>query len=128
MNKTKAWGYGVLGWLIPGAGHLAQGRIARGVMLGGAVVLMFVVGHLLGGNLHDLSDSSEGVLPRVFALFNLGTGVMYLTSWLSGYGFSNPDNVRQITFEYGNTYLMVAGLLNYLSMLDAFDIGIGRKS
>ena len=31
------------------------------------------------------------------------------------------------TYEYGNTYLIVAGLLNFLVILDAFDIGKGRK-
>jgi len=33
-----------------------------------------------------------------------------------------------VTYEYGNTFLLVAGLLNYLVMLDAFDIAAGRKA
>jgi len=32
-----------------------------------------------------------------------------------------------VTYEYGNTFLIVAGLLNFLVMLDAYDIGAGRK-
>jgi hypothetical protein len=36
-------------------------------------------------------------------------------------------DVTAATSEYGSTYLIVAGLLNVLVMLDAFDIGQGRK-
>jgi hypothetical protein len=35
--------------------------------------------------------------------------------------------VTSATYEYGNTFMIVAGLLNFLVMLDAFDIGMGRK-
>ena len=35
--------------------------------------------------------------------------------------------VTAATFEYGNTFLIVAGLLNFLVVLDAFDIAMGRK-
>jgi hypothetical protein len=32
-----------------------------------------------------------------------------------------------VTWEYGNCFLIVAGLLNALVVLDAFDIAMGRK-
>ena len=35
--------------------------------------------------------------------------------------------VTAVTYEYGNTFLMTAGLLNFLIVLDAFDIAMGRK-
>ena len=40
-----------------------------------------------------------------------------------------PGNgtVTAVTYEYGNTFLMTAGLLNALVILDAFDIAMGRK-
>ncbi len=66
-------------------------------------------------------------LPPMIA--NLGTGVLYGFCWLIGVGFSDdPTQAARATFEYGNTFLLIAGLLNYLSMLDAFDISAGRKS
>ena len=37
------------------------------------------------------------------------------------------ENAQRMTYEYGNTFLLVAGLLNYLATLDAFDIAAGRK-
>jgi hypothetical protein len=46
-----------------------------------------------------------------------------------GIGFTDdPVHAARATYEYGNTFLLIAGLLNYLCMLDAFDISAGRKS
>jgi hypothetical protein len=60
---------------------------------------------------------------------NLGSGVLYVASWLLDVGFADdPERAARATYEYGNTFLLIAGLLNYLSMLDAFDISAGRKS
>jgi hypothetical protein len=65
-------------------------------------------------------------LPPMIA--NLGTGVLYLLCWAGRTGFSDAAEYAKLaTFEYGNTFLLVAGLLNYLAMLDAFDIAAGRK-
>ncbi len=35
--------------------------------------------------------------------------------------------VTAVSYEYGNTFLMTAGLLNFLVILDAYDIAAGRK-
>jgi len=60
---------------------------------------------------------------------NLGSGVLYIVCWLLGYGFADdPVQAARATYEYGNTFLLIAGLLNYLTMLDAFDIAAGRHS
>jgi hypothetical protein len=65
-------------------------------------------------------------LPPMIA--NLGTGILYIVCWLMGVGFADdPSQAARATFEYGNTFLLIAGLLNYLTMLDAFDIAVGRK-
>ena len=51
-----------------------------------------------------------------------------VTCLLFGIGFSdNPEQAARATYEYGNTFLLIAGLLNYLTVLDAFDIAVGRK-
>ena len=62
------------------------------------------------------------LLPMVA---NLGAGLLYIVCWLTNSGFA--DHAQMVTYEYGNTFLLVAGLLNYLAMLDAFDIAAGRK-
>ncbi len=34
----------------------------------------------------------------------------------------------EATYEYGNTFLIVAGLLNMLVVIDAYDVALGRNS
>lgn len=128
----NAWIMGALAWFMPGAGHLFQGRWARGLVLGGAVWVMFIVGIIFGGHLFGFTGGEPGTSPFLRAapaVANLGTGALYLFCSLLGLNFAElPEQMSRATFEYGNTFLWVAGLLNYLAMLDAFDIAAGRKS
>lgn len=123
---------GTAGWLVPGLGHLLQGRWARALLLGGAVWTCFISGFLMGGHLYKFSGFEQGTssllqLPPMIG--NLGTGLLYIVCWLLGIGFlRGPEQAALPTYEYGWTFLIIAGLLNYLSMLDAFDIAAGRKS
>ena len=82
--------------------------------------------------MYDLSNgqSTSSTLLQVPPMIaNLGTGALYIISWLLGKGFAEDiANAARVTYEYGNTFLLIAGLLNYLVMLDAFDIAAGRKS
>jgi hypothetical protein len=50
--------------------------------------------------------------------------VPYFVAGALGYG--NGD-VRAVTYEYGNAFLIVAGLLNLLVVIDAYDVALGRK-
>jgi hypothetical protein len=120
------WLYGLLGWAVPGAGHLAQGRLWRGLCLGGGVWAMFLIGVSLGGHLYGFSESSAGLLAYVFGFCDLGTGLLYLASKALGVAVVEQSQLQ--TSEYGNVFLMVSGLLNYLLALDAYDIGVGRKA
>lgn len=122
----RAWLMGFLAWAIPGSGHAGQGRIGRGLLLGAAALLMFALGLAFGGHLFVPTDLHEGPLALIYSLFNLGMGAVYLFCWAIGLGFA--DQAQRATYEYGNIFLMIAGLLNYLAMLDAFDIAAGRKS
>jgi len=59
---------------------------------------------------------------------NLGSGILYLACWFFDIGFADDlTQAARATYEYGNTFLLIAGLLNYLNVLDAFDIAAGRK-
>lgn len=129
---ARAWLMGAAGWLLPGAGHMLQGLWGRAALLGGAVWTTFVVGLLFGGHLFSLTGREPGtnfLLQAAPAIANLGTGGLYLFCSLLGLNFAElPEQMQRSTFEYGNTFLWIAGLLNYLAMLDAFDIAAGRKS
>jgi len=123
---------GLAGWLVPGLGHLLQGRWVRALLLAATVWLCFLSGLWMGGHLFSVGGSEQGLsallqFPPMIA--NLGSGILYIVSWLFGVGFADdPAHAARATFEYGNTFLLVAGLLNYLGMLDAFDIAAGRKA
>jgi hypothetical protein len=131
-TSANAWLMGAAAWAVPGAGHFLQGRWIRGAIIAAAVGGMFLTGLIFGGHLFGLGGGGEGAnrllqLPPMIA--NLGTGFLYLLCWASDTGFAETaEYARLATFEYGNTFLLVAGLLNYLAMLDAFDIAVGRKS
>ena len=133
MEKSEpinwpAWGIGSIAWLIPGAGHLLQGKWLRGVILGGVVWTLFIIGKLWGGHFYPLLGSGEpasAYLDVFWSVMNFGTGAIYLFSYFTGANFT--EQAQLLTFEYGDTFLKVAGLLNFLVMLDAFDIRVGRK-
>ena len=98
--------------------------------MGGAVWICFFVGLAMGGHLFNLvgDDGSVALLQIPPMIANLGQGALYIVSWLINYGFADdPVRAARATYEYGNTFLLIGGLLNYLNMLDAFDIAAGRK-
>jgi hypothetical protein len=111
-----------LAWLVPGAGHLVLGRRQKGLIFLIALPLMFAVGLWLEGRLFPLEMSD----PLVFlgAVANRGVGAPYFIARLMDAGLGT---VTAASYEYGNTFLMTAGLLNFLVVLDAFDIAKGRK-
>ena len=86
---------------------------------------MFFAGLALGGHLYKLFGSGEGLLSSVFALCDMGAGLPYFGSTLLGVGVE--DRAELATAEYGNVFLMAAGLLNYLLALNAFDTAVGRR-
>ncbi len=129
---AHAWLMGTVGWFFPGLGHLLQGKWIRAVLLGGAVWVCFLTGLSMGGHMFSITGSEQGssaLLQFTPMIANVGTGVLYIVCWGMGVGFSDDSlQAARATYEYGNTFLLIAGLLNYLSMLDAFDISARRKS
>lgn len=112
----------LVAWIVPGAGHLWQGRTQKGIIFLVTLPLMFVIGLLLGGRLFPFELSQPLVALAAFA--NLGLGVPYFVA--SGLGLGQGA-VTAASYEYGNAFLIVAGLLNMLVILDAYDIALGRK-
>ncbi|HEX8284284.1 MAG TPA: DUF6677 family protein [Pyrinomonadaceae bacterium] len=120
------WLIGFISWLVPGLGHLLQGRTLRGALSGITILLMFVLGIMIGGHIYGLRETNEGLLSILFGLCDLGSGILYFFSRFAGLAVN--ERPEQATAEYGSVFLMVAGLLNLILALDAFDIRAGRKS
>ena len=109
-------------WAIPGAGHLWLGRRTKGLVFLTALPVMFAIGLAIHGRLFPFDLSDPLVCLEAFA--DLAVGVPYLIAAALGYG---QGDVRAVTYEYGNAFLVVAGLLNLLVMIDAYDVAVGRK-
>lgn len=108
--------------LVPGAGHLWQKRTQKGLVFLIAIPLMFAVGLWLDGRLFPFELSQPLVGLAAFA--SVGNGLPYFVASVLGLG---KGVVTSATYEYGNTFVIVAGLLNMLVMFDAYDIALGRK-
>jgi hypothetical protein len=109
-------------WAVPGAGHLWFGHRFKGLVFLVTLPLMFAVGLWLNGRLFPFELSQP--LVALAALADVGVGLTYVVAKALGLG---RGDVVAITYEYGNAFLIVAGLLNILVVIDAWDIALGRK-
>ena len=106
---------------MPGVGHLWLGR-RKGLIFFVVLPVMFALGLYLEGRIFPVEFSQP--LVALAALANMGIGIPYMVARALGAG---AGTVTAVTYEYGNTFLIVAGLLNTLVVIDAFDIAKGRK-
>ncbi len=113
-----------LAWAIPGAGHLLLRRRQKGIIFLIALTLMFATGLWLEGRIFPLGFDLSQPLVGLAAIANLGIGVPYFVATFTGHG---AGRVVAITYEYGNAFAIVAGLMNMLVVLDAWDVAEGRK-
>jgi hypothetical protein len=123
-EETRSGGLVLLclaSWALPGVGHLWLGR-RKGLVFLIALPLMFAIGLAIKGRLFPF-DVSEP-LVCLAALADFGIGLIYFAAAALGLG---GGEVRAVTYEYGNAFLIVAGLLNLLVVIDAYDIAQGRK-
>jgi TM2 domain-containing membrane protein YozV len=127
MPPISAWGPAVaLGWLIPGAGHLLLKKTGRGVLLLLAVTGMFLCGLMMRGAMfHPQSGDLLTILINTGGFVgDVCSGMLYLLSvWL---GYNQPDMAGAV-HDYGTKFLVTAGLLNLLAMVDVYEIAAGRK-
>lgn len=109
-------------WAVPGAGHLMLGRLRKGVVFLVALLALFVIGLMLAGRIFPIEPSEP--LVALAAVANMGLGLPWMIARMAGAG---GGIVTAATYEYGNSFIIVAGLLNFLVILDAFDVAMGRK-
>ncbi len=111
------------GWLVPGGGHFWQGKWGRGALLLVSVAAMFLLGLAMRGKIYRYNPAD--IVDTLAWLANLGAGGLYLAATFLGYNVPEPPSAVS---DYGTKYLLVAGLLNALVMLDAYDIAVGKKN
>jgi hypothetical protein len=117
----------LLGWLVPGGGHFYLNRRNHGALLLFAVGGMFVFGLMMRGRMFvpESGDLFTTVVNYGGYIGDLATGLLYFfATWL---GYSQPILASPVA-DYGTKFLVCAGLLNILAMVDAYDIAVGEKS
>jgi len=133
-----------LAWILPGAGHFYLGKKGKAAVFFVVVLVTFFLGLSMHGRVYVADPDQPLSYLATFA--NLGLGPLDLIGRQLSYErivyfLPNPrdralhteitDKIRERilvpTHEYGTTFILAASLMNILLILDAFDIGIGRK-
>jgi hypothetical protein len=112
----------VAAWLIPGLGHVLVGRRWRALILFASIMIMFALGLAMQGQI--FSTNSASYLEVLGHYGELCVGVAMPAARFFGYGGGDTFFVSS---DFGTAYLVAAGMLNVLAVLDCFDIAMGRK-
>ena len=121
---TNKYLIAALAWALPGAGHLMLRRRQKGFTFLVVLTMMFATGLWLEGRIFPIGFDVYQPLVGLAAIADLGIGLPYFIAKFMGHG---AGRVVAITYEYGNAFVIVAGLLNLLVVLDAWDVAEGRK-
>ncbi len=111
-----------VGWLIPGAGHLIQKRWIRGGLLFVSIVTQFLLGLAMQGRIYKANGGD--ILDILGFVGNVGAGGLYIVTLAMDWG---QGAIAFATADYGTKFMIVAGLLNFISIADAYHIAIGKK-
>jgi len=128
MPPLRVWAAPVaLGWLVPGGGHFLLKRNGRAVLLLVSITLMYLCGLLMRG---AMFQPQSGDLLTILIntggfLGDVASGILYLLTVMLGY---NQADLPGAVHDYGTKFLVTAGLLNILAMVDVYEIAARRKS
>src|SRR6266704_7151451 len=111
-----------VGWLIPGAGHMIQKRWIRGLLLFVSIATLFVLGLAMQGRIYKANGGD--ILDILGFIGDVGAGGLYIVTLAMDLG---QGAIAHATADYGTKFLIVAGLLNFISVADAYHIAIGKK-
>jgi hypothetical protein len=122
-SVVKALGAALLAWVFPGLGHLYLRRPRTALLYAVIVTATFLLGLSFQGRLYTPEPGQPLTILATFAVY--GAGLLNIAARLLS--VSPNGSILSVTYEYGCAYLLTAGLMNLLLMLDAYDIAVGRK-
>jgi hypothetical protein len=111
-----------VGWLIPGAGHMIQRRWIRGLLLFVSIVTLFLLGLAMQGRIYKANGGD--ILDILGFIGDVGAGGLYIVTLAMDWG---QGAIAFATADYGTKFMIVAGLLNFIAVADAYHIAIGKK-
>jgi hypothetical protein len=111
-----------IGWLVPGAGHMMQKRWIRGLLLFVSIVTLFLLGLAMQGRIYKANGGD--ILDMLGFIGDVGAGGLYILTLANDWG---QGAIAFATADYGTKFMIVAGLLNFIAVADAYHIAIGKK-
>ena len=111
-----------IGWLIPGAGHMIQKRWIRGFLLFVSIATLFLLGLAMQGRIYKANGGD--ILDILGFIGDVGAGGFYVITMAMDWG---QGAIAFATADYGTKFMIVAGLLNFIAVADAYHIAIGKK-
>jgi hypothetical protein len=111
-----------LGWLVPGAGHMIQKRWIRGGLLFVSIVTLFLLGLGMQGRIYKANGGD--ILDMLGFIGDVGAGALYVITLAMDWG---QGAIQFATADFGTKFMIVAGLLNFIAIADAYHIAIGKK-
>lgn len=115
----------IVGWAVPGAGHLLVGQVKKGLFFFVLLMLTFGGGLLLA----DFRTVRASDNPFYF-VGQVGSGLNLLLTYLCT-NLSPKGRMPQVYFEPGLLYMSVSGLLNILvvmSILPPLEVKSGETA
>jgi hypothetical protein len=113
-------------WVVPGGGHFLQKKTGRGALILASVGLMFLFGMFMRGMMFtpEKGDILTTLINYGGFVCDLAAGIFYFAAAM--FGTPVPDMAGAV-HDYGTKFLVTAGLLNILAMVDSYEIAIGKK-
>ncbi len=114
-------------WIVPGAGHFMLKKSGRGILIFLSVSIMFLFGLFMRGNMFTPEKGADYLTSLINYggwACDLATGGLYLLAAM--FDYSQPDMAGAV-HDYGTKFLVSAGLLNILAMVDTWEIATGQK-
>ena len=111
-----------VGWLVPGGGRMIQKRWIRGLLLFLSIVTLFLLGLAMQGRIYKANGGD--ILDILGFIGDVGAGGLYILTLANDWG---QGAIAYATADYGTKFMIVAGLLNFIAIADAYHIAIGKK-
>jgi hypothetical protein len=118
-----AFAFAIAGWIIPGLGHLLQGRWGRACVFLFAVGGLAIAGLMMRGNVFP--PHSDDPFGTIGFLADAGSGAFY---YFAHFFEPGGADLSLAAGEYGTRLIAAAGIVNILGALDAYEIASGRRS
>jgi hypothetical protein len=121
-NQMLAVVAAIAGWLVPGLGHLVLRRWSKAAVYFVCIGALAFAGLAMRGGV--FSAGAEDLFDRLGFFADLGAGAFYFLA--HQIQTAGPD-VAHATGDYGTRLFAAAGMLNLLTVLEAYDIGRGGE-